>query len=342
MNTHRKAIIGAALLVVVVALSGCGGGGGGGGSTPQLNTDPINITSANAVQVASVTLSATDFLAGFDAAPIFGIASSSANSATSTKAGLPLTDFVSSQLRRLQALVPQAGSGVTIAVTIPPETIPCLVSGTLTVSGNIADPTLNTLIAGDVMTGTFNSCDDGDGVVVSGTITLTVQAFTGNLVTPPYSVTVLISFSNLSLTGAGETLSVDGNVTYVESTLDGVVFTDTLSGDSLSFSESTGDTGKLTSFVVNSIDDFNTLAYSVDSSGTVATMQLGGSVQYETTTTFEGVGADYPSSGVMVVTGAANSSETITVVNSIDLTIGVDADGNGVIDQTINTTWDAL
>lgn len=342
MRTDRKRFVIATLLALVVGLSGCGGGGGDGDEAVVVPTDPISITSANAVEVASTTLSATGFLAGFEAEPIFGPASSSARGASATNAGFSLTDFVSSQLRRLPTLVSQTASGVTIAVAIPPETVACLVSGTMTVSGNIADPTLNTLTPGDFITATFSNCDDGDGVVISGTFTFTVQAFTGNLVTPPYSVTALISFTNLSGTEAGETLTLNGNMTYVEATPDGVVFTDTLSGESLSFSDSTGDAGKWTSFIVTSTVDFNTLAYAVDSSGALATVQLGGSVQYEITTTFQGVGADNPSTGVMVVTGAANSSETITVVNSIDVTIEVDADGNGVTDETINTTWDAL
>jgi len=49
-----------------------------------------------------------------------------------------------------------------------------------------------------------------------------------------------------------------------------------------------------------------------------------------------------PVRGVRVVTGAANSSETITAVDSINITIDIDADGNGTVDQTINTTWGAL
>jgi hypothetical protein len=108
----------------------------------------------------------------------------------------------------------------------------------------------------------------------------------------------------------------------------------------VSFTESTGDAGTLTDFVSSGTDDLNTLAYSTDASGTLATVNLGGSVRYTTTTTFQGIGSDYPSSGVMVVTGAANSSETITAVDSISVTIDVDADGNGTVDQTINTTWD--
>lgn len=344
MNTPVKRRFAGSLLLALTALNGCGGGGGGGdsGGAVVVPTDPVNISSANAVQVASVALAATDILSGVDAGSIIGIASGSGGDAPRAGPGFPLVDLVSSQLRHLQPLVPRTGAGVTIAVVLPATTFDCLVSGTVTVSGNIADTTLNTLTAGDVLNGTFNNCDDGDGIVLSGTLSMTVQSFTGDLSAPPYSATVSAGFTSLSLSGAGESLTLNGAVTLSETTQDGVLFTSTLSGNSVSFTESTGDAGTLTDFVSNGTDDLNTLAYSTDASGTLATVNLGGSVRYTTTTIFQGIGTDYPSSGVMVITGAANSSETVTAVDSISVTIDVDADGNGTVDQTINTTWDAL
>ena len=344
MSTQWKTMVAAPLLAFVVSLAGCGGGGSGdSGGTVSVPTDPVSITPANAVQVASATLGAVDVLSDFDADVLIGIASGPAGSAGAANERLELADILSAQLSRLRVLVPQTGSMVTIAVAIPPETFPCLVSGTLTVSGEIADPTFSTLTAGDVITGSFSSCDDGDGYVISGTLTITIQAFTGDLFVPPYSLTASFALSNLSLTQAGETLTLNGTATLTESTQNDFFFTSTLSGASLSFTESTGDAGTLTNFISDGTDDFNTLEYTVDSSGTLATLDLTGSVQYATTATFRGIGDNYPFEGVLVVTGANNSTETVTaLVDSINITIDVDENGDGIIDQTINTTWDAL
>lgn len=343
MSKQTKGIFSAAVLSLVLGMTSCGGGGGsdGGGTTTVVPTSPIPITPANAVDVASATLGATDLLSDFDTGSIFDTASASGSSAASPNVRLELADILSDQLKRLQALVPQTSKEVTAAVVVPVTTFDCLVSGTLTVSGDIADPTLSVLTPGDVMTGTFSSCDDGDGVVISGTLSMTVQAFSGDLFVPPYSVTVAFSLTNFALTESGETLTINGDGTLSEGTPDDVFFTTTLSGTSLSFTESTGDAGTLSNFTLTGTDDLNTLEYTLDSSGTLASVDLGGSVQYVTTTTFEGIADNYPFIGVMVVTGD-NSTETITVVDSINLTIEIDENGDGIVDQTIPTTWDAL
>jgi hypothetical protein len=343
MSRQTKGIVAATVLSLALGMAGCGGGGGGdgGGTTTVVPTAAIPITPANAIDVASATLGATDILSDFDTGSIFGTASASGSSAAAPNKRLELADILSDQLKRLQALVPQTSTEVTAAVVLPPTTFDCLVSGTLTVSGDIADPTLDVLTPGDVMTGTFNSCDDGDGVVVSGTLSMTVEAFSGDLLMPPYSVTVAFSLTNFALTESGETGTINGDGTLSESTPDDVFFTTTMSGASLSFTDTTGDAGTVSDFTVTGTEDFNTLEYTVDSSGTLASVDLGGSVQYVTTTTFEGIADNYPFIGVMVVTGD-NSTETITVVDSINLTLEIDENGDGIVDQTIPTTWDAL
>ncbi|MFQ5487645.1 MAG: hypothetical protein ACE5ET_04260, partial [Gammaproteobacteria bacterium] len=80
-------------------------------------------------------------------------------------------------------------------------------------------------------------------------------------------------------------------------------------------------------------------AYTIDANGTVASTALDGSVQFQTLTTFEGIDPEYPHSGVMRITGARNSSVTLTAIDSTDVQLEVDADGDGVSDQTITTQW---
>jgi hypothetical protein len=343
MSTQRTGIGTVALLALLVGLGGCGGGGSGDdGTGVVVPTEPITISSANAVTVASAVLDAAVSLSEFNAGPFAAAAADSGSSAASSETRLALSDLVSSRVEPLLALLPQAGAEVTVAVVIPTTTFDCQVSGTMTISGDIADPTGNTLTPGDVITATFSSCDDGDGVLVSGTLQLTVQAFTGNFSVPPYSYTVLATLTNYAITESGETLSINGTATLTESTQDDIVFTTRFSGTSLSFVESVGDTGTLSNFINAETDNLNTLEYTIDASGTLATVQLGGSVQYTTTLTFRGLADNFPSEGVMVVTGAGNSTETITSVDTVNVSIDVDENGDGIVDQTIATTWAAL
>jgi hypothetical protein len=80
------------------------------------------------------------------------------------------------------------------------------------------------------------------------------------------------------------------------------------------------------------------LPYTMTAFGTLDTTELDGIVQYSTPVTFTGEGFDYPSSGSMLVEGE-DSSARLTAVDNVDVTIEVDANGDGVIDDTINTTW---
>ena len=106
MSTRRNSTVAAALLAFVVSLAGCGGGGSGdSGGTVAIPTDPVSITPANAVQVASATLGAVDVLSDFDADALIGIASASAGSSGEVNTRLELADILSAQLSRLQALV---------------------------------------------------------------------------------------------------------------------------------------------------------------------------------------------------------------------------------------------
>ena len=61
-----------------------------------------------------------------------------------------------------------------------------------------------------------------------------------------------------------------------------------------------------------------------------------------TDATFQGVEPNDPFTGQATITGANNSSVTLIAVDSVNVTLEVDADGDGIPEETIPTTWDAL
>ena len=58
-----------------------------------------------------------------------------------------------------------------------------------------------------------------------------------------------------------------------------------------------------------------------------------------TLTTFEGVGDNFPNTGVMRITGANNSNVIFTVISNTTVQLEVDEDGDGVVDDTITVPW---
>ena len=83
------------------------------------------------------------------------------------------------------------------------------------------------------------------------------------------------------------------------------------------------------------------LPYTLSAAGTLDSTELDGVIQYSTPVTFAGEGLDYPSSGSMLVTGL-DSAARLTALDSVNVTIDVDIDGDGTYDETIETTWAEL
>jgi len=77
------------------------------------------------------------------------------------------------------------------------------------------------------------------------------------------------------------------------------------------------------------------------SSGTLDSTQLAGVVRYSTPVAFQGLGNDFPNAGEFLVQGAASSLRLIAE-NNTDVRIELDTDGDGNVDETIETTWAEL
>ena len=317
MSRARLSILSASLLIA--ACSGSSdqfdGAGPEGGTT-------FNITSANgqtAAQVAWASAIASGELTdlggslGFSAAAPGGVSKAS----LTRPAGLVVS--------------------VMQKIAIGPDTFPCLPSGSVTISGDIAVP--GTMTVNDTFTVVYTMCDEGTGEVVDGLVEFTVGEFTGELLTGAYMLSMDAVVTRLQVMTGTDTLTSNGDATVtLDTTVSQYVEAGT-SGTSMT-TDSNASSETIMSFQSHQTLDANqeNLPYTMSASGTLDTTQLEGIVSYSTPTEFSGEGTDFPSEGVLLVVGT-NSSARLTAVNNVNVTIELDTDGDGNTDETINTTW---
>ena len=65
------------------------------------------------------------------------------------------------------------------------------------------------------------------------------------------------------------------------------------------------------------------------------------SFRYATPVTFEGFDNGYPHTGELLITGDSSSARLIAL-DDVNVRIEIDGDGDGAVDDTIDTTWVAL
>ena len=321
------------LIALFFLISGCGSDG----SDPVAAPDPtLEITSNNALLIANIAYSAaleSQQLGDSGGGVFIG----SASGGVTKIAG----DLVSAA---------KTGTGNSGAqIPIPAETIPCAVEGTMTISGEIADIVTPTLSAGDYFQYEYSGCDDGLGEVKNGTVRTDIDAFSGDLNTGLFSMTMTNTLTNFQVsifenqsTTATEVVTSNGGATLTIDATSWPFLSYSVSGnslvvDTLSSSES------LVNFASTFTVDGNvvTSPYTHSSSGTLDSTQLAGVIRYSNSVTFAGLGIDYPGSGEFLVEGLA-SSLRLFAEDNVNVRIEIDLGADGTIDETINTTWTLL
>ena len=81
--------------------------------------------------------------------------------------------------------------------------------------------------------------------------------------------------------------------------------------------------------------------YTLAASGTLDSTQLPGPVRYATGPDFVGFGENYPQQGTLTVTGDASSARLVAV-DAENVRIDIDADGDGVYEESIELLWSEL
>jgi hypothetical protein len=353
-------------LLFAAVLSACGGGGGSDGDgSVGTALEPLAIDASNAMQVTAAVLDASSFVVdtGNPGGPITGVV------VQEDGTQVDLATVIRSRINQFSVLRDQNAAVLATGVIVSPTPQDCTTTGTVTVSGEIADPDLMQLTAGDTLTLVFENCNEGDGLVLNGTMNIVVAAFFGTidldpkaeqLFIPPYDFTFDTTLTNLSISelAAGATFTANGDVTLREATTDGKLFNSYFWGASLTAKTSTtNDT--LKNFLVLSTYNLTTGAYTFDSGGdngthdgtvccaTLSSTALGGSVDFDTLLFFAGIGDNYPVSGQMDITGAtvtggvAPSMVTVDAEDAQCVSLQVNPDGRGVT-NVILTSWASL
>ncbi|HEX6259901.1 MAG TPA: hypothetical protein VFZ51_04540 [Woeseiaceae bacterium] len=320
-STFRALVISvlvAAGVVSIIATGGGGGGSSGGNGVPPPSGGPtVGITADNAFEVSSAVVQAVGF--SFDVAELSG-----GEVATDT-GGAPA-------VRTGKSVLP-----LVLKVPVGPVTEPCINDGTVTISGDVADP--DTVSVGDELTAIFSDCDDGEGSVVNGEFSFTIAEIEGDIFTDVFLLTMDMTLTDLVITEGTETLSADGDLSLTLDNLDYPTSSLSISGDEFTLGEG-GETYSLMTFSHSMVIDGD--ASQAEASGTLDSSALDGTVDYDTPVTLEAFLGENPHVGEMLVSGADDSEVRIVVVDSTSVVLQTDIDGDGVVDDFEDTTWTAL
>ena len=298
-----------------IGLSGCGGGGSSDSSVPAASIDRNN-----AIEIMRGAASTVFDLTEFGELSYLG--------------GQDMQDAASRTALSRSSLI-------AVRYIIKPQTSPCSVSGTMAISGEIAGT--ETLAVGDVIQIDADMCDDGNGEVVDGVLQMTISDLAGDITTSEFLLGINVVFTQFSVTESGEEAVLNGDIGITLDMRMASVMEMTVSGNSFTIS-SMGITQSISNFsniyTVNYSGSPITWIY--DSKGTVISSEFVGTINYQTPVDFVGSGENRPHTGELLVTGADNATLHLITLDSVNIDIDADYDGDGVIDETFNMTWAEL
>lgn len=317
-----------ALVVLAVAMiSACGGGGGSSGfnNDPPVAAAPkLTISAANGEMAAKTSYEA--------ATNSVGLTDTLSNGGLVADAPTDVSKAAGRQVAKV------IGGGVTInSVPFGPQVNPCLVDGSITISGNIAS--LTSLTAGDTFLIDADQCDDGLDQVVDGLLDLEVVSISGDFFAGLYDMRMSMVMTDFQVTTPADTLTSNGDATISLNTTLAPLVSASISGDAMTI-DSNSSSETLTAFGSEQTVDAGVqpAPYTWSSYGTLDSSQLDGVVDYTTPVTFAGEDADYPHTGELFVEGE-NSSVRLIAVDNVSVRIELDYDGDDQIDEIIETTW---
>jgi hypothetical protein len=345
MKTQVMKASSAIAFIAALLLSACGGGGGGGGTDTGASTQASStVTSANAPDVAANAFAAAGIINGQATGSPMLIASTSteASGGTASKGVIDVT------LRQIHKVLDAKSAGrLSIGATASEQTqSACTTSGTITYT--ITEAVSGTVSDGDSITMTANNCVE-DTIKMNGSLSVEFGNISGTpSSTSAWGATLKVSYINftVSTVDGTDSVAIHGGMTISVSQLSSTNISYTISGTSFTVtvtSEGTTTSETLGAFTYSGsyVSGVYTYGANFTMSGTFPEL---GNVSYVVTTNtpFKALDGYYPYQGSMTVTATNKSSLRLNVIDSINVQIQIDKNGDGVYEETTITTWDAL
>lgn len=337
--THIKTRITLGLgLGCSLLLAACGGGSGGGTAATTPPTSGTLISSANSQEASASGYNAADGLNSQTGSGSDFVTGVSVNTAARGWIGVSLN-----QLYRALENRPTADLAVGVTTS---QSIPCPYGGSGTVTATTASNFAVT--AGDRFTMSMNNCKVDPASTLHGSMTIVFEAISGIPgANAAWNATFGATFAEFSVTEGAETSSANGDMTVKVVQVNAQEATVNANGNTLKLGTArSGSSTEVTmkNYSYNGSLKAGVLSYGVNFSMSGNLPKLG-AVDYtvKTSTDFkQTVTAKYPYQGVMTVTAADKSASTLTVIDGGNVSVGVDKNGDGSVDETVTTTWTAL
>ncbi len=344
----NKQLLGSVLVGILVTACGGGGGGGGVATTPTGPREPLAITSANAPQASAVALDGSDSLDGVGGNTPINLLSTTADAGD---AALTPASFAYAQMLRLPAYV--AGRTLAPAAVYGPETLGaadgvCDLGGSVSVtidtaSGTLDDFQFGTPAPGSSIAMTFSNCNDSSiGTTVNGGLKMTFTQATGVPGVPGVDVFLLrLDIVFTSLVFAGQ-FGADGDMALITDSDGGGIYAVTLSGTELEVTDNAR-TVALYNYFESAATADNGANLTTEFDFQVDDSLLSGSITVVSLEPFKiALAETYPNSGRALITGAGGSTVTVEVLDSVNVRLHVDANGDAVAESVIDATWAEL
>ena len=323
-------------LFCTVILAACGGGGGGDSFPEYAST----ITSSNARDVAAQGYSSFEALNDQSSSGGNMILSAQVDG-QSTKPGL-----LDTSLNLLYRGLPSqtlANLAADIAATgTDTETFGCSGGGTITYRIDFSNP--NQLSDGDRLTITANNCIE-NGVALNGKVAYTFSDMNGTIgSSSAWSATLALQYSNFSVAYDGEAVRTNGDLTMTYSQDGFGTESANVRGSSLQVTVLENNTvvvdRHLKSYALSEEVNGSNTTYSADYTLSGNFPEIGNATYtVDTVTPFQAVVGSRPSTGVLTVTATDGTSLRLTALDTVNVRLEIDTNGDGAINETIDTTW---
>ena len=256
-----------------------------------------------------------------------------------------LTDFAKAQI---EALGQRTGQYLSPALTGVVTTMPyTCATGSGTIDWEDADAD-NAFSTGDTFTFTFNNCavqDLSSVFTYNGQMTMTQFNLAGDPQGNPsggWQMSAAFGFTDLSVTDGSKARVYNGGFDFSSTSPQGAIETITITGQSLA-GVANNATDTLKDFSVSEIyDRAKTFSYTNLQVNATLDSAAYGALTIKTVSPFSGAASFNPSTGAMLITASDKSSVNMTVDSAVNITLTVDANGDGITDSTHDTVWSVL